>query len=65
MSQVSTLLDTDGADSLSQAAEDARLDIAEPALDKLHDAHAGSAKVAQEAEIIISGTEPSDPVVWR
>ncbi len=41
------------------------MDIAEPALDKMHGEHAGSAKVEQEAEIIISGTEPSDPVVWR
>ena len=50
---------------LTQAAEDARLDAVQPAVDKLHDEPKGSPTVAQEAEIIISGIEPSDPVVWR
>jgi len=47
-----------------QAAEDARLDVVEPMLDKLHDAPTGSPSVAQEAEIILSGADPEDPVLW-
>jgi len=47
-----------------QADEDARLDIVEPMLSSLHAAPTGSAEKQQASEIILSGTDPEDPVLW-
>jgi len=51
-------------EATDQAAQDARLEVAEPMLEKLHDAPTGSAVTDQAAEIILSGTNADDPVLW-